>query len=62
LGEWFEIPAGSLDEEPGLHPDKHIYVDCKAQWDNTIGDLPQFTKQEIRALRQKLVASSATNK
>lgn len=61
-GDWFEIPAGSLDDDPGVRPDKHIYVDCKAQWDNTIGDLPQFTKQEIRGLRRKLSASQVSRK
>jgi len=27
------IPAGLLDEDPGLHLRKHIYVDSKAPWE-----------------------------
>src|SRR5690242_6631069 len=23
-GEWFEIPAGLLDDDPGVRPDRHI--------------------------------------
>src|SRR6185295_8013045 len=31
-GSWFEIPAGLLDDDPALRPDRHIYVDRKAPW------------------------------
>jgi hypothetical protein len=48
----FEIPAGALDDDPGLVPDKHIYVDCKAPWDVIADDLPQMTKQEIHESRK----------
>ncbi len=50
---WFEIPAGLLDDDPGLRPDRHIYVEHAAAW-HEIGDaLPQLTKQEIRELRAR---------
>jgi len=47
---WF-IPAGALDDDPHLRPDKHIYVELKAPWETIAGDLPQMTKQQIRAHR-----------
>ena len=50
---WFEIPAGALDDDPLVRPDKHIYVDCKAPWDSIAGDLPQMTKQDIQAMRKR---------
>jgi len=48
----FEIPAGALDDDPQVRPDKHIYVEFKAPWDHIADDLPQFTKTGIRACRQ----------
>jgi hypothetical protein len=47
----FEIPAGALDDDPLIRPDKHIYVDSKAPWDHIADDLPQMTKKEIQASR-----------
>jgi hypothetical protein len=36
------IPAGCLDEDPGVRPTAHIFASSKAPW-HTIGDnLPQF--------------------
>ena len=49
----FEIPAGALDEATTVSPDKHIYVDLKADWDHMDEVLPTFTKDEIRAFRAK---------
>jgi hypothetical protein len=47
----WDVPAGTLDDDPGIRPDKHIYVDCKSSW-YSIGDgLPQMTKSQIRAYR-----------
>jgi hypothetical protein len=48
----FDIPAGALDDDPLLRPDKHIYVDFKAPWDHIAGDLPQMTKQAIQLHRK----------
>lgn len=47
----FEIPAGALDDDPLVRPDKHIYVEFKAAWDDIADDLPQMTKAAIRATR-----------
>jgi hypothetical protein len=49
-GQW-GIPAGTLDDDPGLRPEMHIYVEHKAPWETITGDLPQMTKQQIRAHR-----------
>lgn len=46
-GEWFEIPAGLLDDDPGIKPDKHIFVELLPDWDRIGDDLPQLT---LRAL------------
>lgn len=45
--EWLEIPAGLLDDDPELRPDKHIFVDIKAPWFNISDDLPKFDEAEI---------------
>ena len=43
----FEIPAGLLDDDPTLLPDKHIYVEHNAPWHEITDDLPRFTAAEI---------------
>ncbi len=38
------VPAGSLDSEPGMAPMAHIFVDSKAPWETIGGPLPQFAE------------------
>ena len=49
--DWFEIPAGLFDGDPGLRPDRHIRVDLKAPWHEITDSLPQLDKFALRALR-----------
>ena len=35
------IPMGSLDDDPGLTPERHIFVDSKAPWETITDALPQ---------------------
>jgi hypothetical protein len=52
-GEFVEIPAGALDDDPGVRPDKHIFVECMPRWDVVTDGLPTYTRAEIYALRRK---------
>ena len=52
-GKVVEVPAGLLDEATHVTPDKHIYVDLKAEWDELDKAIPMFTKDEIRAFRAR---------
>ena len=36
------VPAGALDQDPGIRPLAHIYVGSKASWFEIAGDLQQF--------------------
>jgi len=36
------VPAGTLDTDPGMRPQAHIYVASKAPWFQITDDLPQF--------------------
>lgn len=36
------VPAGSLDTDPGMRPQAHIFVADKAPWFDITGPLPQF--------------------
>jgi hypothetical protein len=47
----FEIPAGSFDDDPGVRPDKHIYVECMPSWDDLRADLPAYRFRELYRLR-----------
>ena len=49
-----EVPAGSLDDDPGLRPQRHIYVEANSQWFAINDDLPQFDKASIKRIRQQL--------
>ena len=52
-GEWFEIPAGVLDDDPQLRPDKHIFVELQAPWFEITDALPQYDKPSLTALRKR---------
>ncbi len=45
--ECFELPAGLLDDDPKLRPDKHTYVDYKAPWHSISDQLPQLDKRAL---------------
>ena len=51
-GSSFRIPAGCVKDPIGLLPDKHIYAERKAEWDEIVDGLPQFTKEEIQKFRE----------
>jgi hypothetical protein len=36
------IPAGTLDDDPGVRPVVHIFTGSKAAWYEIRDDLPQF--------------------
>lgn len=38
----FALAAGTLDDDPGVRPDEHIYVASKAPWFEITDNLPQF--------------------
>ena len=44
---WFEIPAGLFDDDPGIRPDKHIFVELVAPWDSTTDELPKYTLRDL---------------
>lgn len=49
---WLEIAAGTLDDDPGVRPERHIFVDFKAPWFAITGSLPQLDKAALRLLRR----------
>ncbi|MCP3984664.1 MAG: GFA family protein [bacterium] len=50
-GNWLEIPAGLLEDDPAIRPDRHIFVECKSSWFDISDSLPQFTKDQLVELR-----------
>ena len=50
-GEFMEIAAGLFDDDLGIKPDKHIFVEHVPDWDEIADDLPQYTLREIYAER-----------
>jgi hypothetical protein len=52
-GESFEIPAGLFDDDFGVRPDKHIFVDFMPPWDDIKTELPTYTRQQIYELRAR---------
>jgi len=49
--EFFEIPAGLLDNDPGRTPDKHIFVEFMPEWDQISDKLPQYSFRQLYELR-----------
>jgi len=50
-----EVPAGLLDEDPRLRPDKHIFVDVKSPWFGITDNLPQLSRTALMSLRRAQV-------
>jgi hypothetical protein len=48
-----EIPAGLLDDDPGMKPDKHIFIELKSPWFEITDDLPQYDLPGLIAMRGK---------
>ena len=44
---WLEVAAGLLDDDPILRPDKHIFVEHKADWYQITDQLPQYDKMTL---------------
>jgi hypothetical protein len=38
------VPMGTLDDDPGVRPEGHIFVGSKAPWDEIADGLPQHTE------------------
>jgi hypothetical protein len=47
LGE-FGIALGTLDDDPGIRPESHIFVGSKAPWFEITDDLPQYPEYPPR--------------
>jgi len=51
-GEWpdgseVSIRMGTLDDDPGIRPQFHTFVESIAPWDAILDDLPQFSAKKI---------------
>lgn len=51
--EWFEVPAGLLDDDPALKPDKHIFIELNAPWYVIADKLPQYDLPGLLELRSR---------
>jgi hypothetical protein len=50
--EWFELPAGLLEGELGLRPQRHIFVHVKSSWFEITDGLPQLDLEQLCELRR----------
>ena len=46
-----EVPAGLLDDDPQLRPDRHILVEVKSPWFSITDNLPQLDRTALTRLR-----------
>lgn len=53
VGSWRGIPAGLLDDDPGVRPERHIFVECRAPWTPRGDGLPELDKQAVVAMRAR---------
>jgi hypothetical protein len=49
---WFEIPAGTLDDDPVLRPERHIFVEVRAPWFDIADRLPRLDRAALKKHRQ----------
>lgn len=48
-----EVPAGLLDDDPGLRPERHILVEHRAPWHAIADGLPRLDRPALDALRRR---------
>ena len=51
---FIEIAAGLLDDDPGVRPDKHIFIEKKAPWYTIADSLPQLDENALHAYRSRM--------
>jgi hypothetical protein len=51
------IPAAAIDDDPGIKPERHIFTEFKASWDEITDALPQFDAPSIRRFRAEAAAA-----
>lgn len=39
----YAVPAGCLDDDPEIRPERHVWVNCQAPWHEIHDELPRFT-------------------
>lgn len=44
-GEQVSIRMGAFDDDPGIRPQFHTFVEDRARWDTITDDLPQFAER-----------------
>jgi hypothetical protein len=42
------LPLGTLDDDPGVRPSAHVFVDSKAPWFEITDSLPQFSEKFVK--------------
>jgi len=47
LGARVCLPAGALDDDPGIRPERHIFVGYKAPWFEITDAAPQFHRHPV---------------
>lgn len=57
-GAWTEIPAGLLDDDPGVRPARHIFVEHRAPWSPRGDGLPELDEDALLALRASAARAS----
>jgi len=55
---WFKIDGGTLDDDLGIRPQRHIHADLKAPWFEISDDLPRFANRAHIELRRAFRTSS----
>ena len=49
-----DVPAGSLDDDPGIRPDKHLVIGPKAPWFEITDELPRMDVEQLKEYRLAL--------
>jgi hypothetical protein len=50
-GEWMGLPAGIMDDDLLIEPERHIFTHQRADWYEIADDLPQLDARELAEFR-----------
>jgi len=59
-GKQVSIRMGALDDDPGIEPQFHTYVNSRASWDHITDTLPQYEGAWIESSDNSWPSSSST--
>jgi len=61
-GTRIEVPAGLFEGDPGMRPERHLFVDERSPWTIIADGLPQLDRRAVREMRERAAPGQGSPK